>query len=97
MTECCASFSVFAEWSVSVFAAEEESLYDLLGLGDVAIDKEEYMKNRLTDEEREQFEREGVSHQPTLSVRVSSRKLSHMMNRSIVIMTILTTSRSIEP
>ena len=58
---------------MSVFAAEEESLYDLLGLGDVAIDKEEYMKNRLTDEEREQFEREGVSHQPTLAHLFSSR------------------------
>ena len=67
---------MFAEWSVFVFAAEEESLYDLLGLGDVAIDKEEYMKNRLTDEEREQFEREGVSHQPTLAHLFSSRSLS---------------------
>ena len=57
-----------------VFAAEE-SLHDLLGLGDVAIDKEEYMKNRLTDEEREQFEREGVSHQPTLAHLFSSRTL----------------------
>ena len=66
---------MFAEWSVFVFAAEEESLHDLLGLGDVAIDKEEYMKNRLTDEEREQFEREGVSHQPTLAHLFSSRKL----------------------
>ena len=64
---------------MSAFAAEEESLYDLLGLGDVAIEKEEYMKNRLTDEEREQFEREGVRHQPTLTVRVSSRMLVQIM------------------
>ena len=62
---------------MSAFAAEEESLYDLLGLGDVAIDKEEYMKNRLTDEEREQFEREGVRHQPTLAHLFSRKAITH--------------------